>query len=96
MHRSKFDPICSVNEISLGLLRKAHILTRQNNGARALLKNKSNFWVCLYTRHVSKRDGVLLKNIYIYLSNQSSKSTLISTAIFLDKPSNLSFLSNIS
>ena len=37
MHRSKFDQICSVNEISLGLLRKAHILTRPNNGARALL-----------------------------------------------------------
>ena len=38
MHRSKFDQICSVNEISLGLLRKAHTLTRPNNGARALLK----------------------------------------------------------
>ena len=40
MHRSKFDPICSVNEISLGLLRKAHTLTRQNNGARALLSKE--------------------------------------------------------
>ena len=39
MHRSKFDPICSVNEISLGLLRKAHTLTRRYNGARALLKD---------------------------------------------------------
>ena len=45
LHRSKFDPICSVNEISLGLLRNAHTLTSGQNGCPSIVKLLAKFVV---------------------------------------------------